>query len=81
MLSRYIGSDGKLTTFPKKQNRKILVLTEIIKKFETENMYTEKEINEVLKSIYDDYAIIRRSLVDYGFLDRNKDGSMYWVKS
>ncbi len=29
---------------------------------------------------YDDNATIRRYLIEYGFLDRSKDCSKYWVK-
>ena len=35
---------------------------------------------EILKRIYEDNATIRRYLIEYGFLDRSKDCSKYWVK-
>lgn len=37
--------------------------------------------NEKLKSIYTDFAIIRRSLIDYGFMKRNQDCTEYWIKA
>ena len=40
----------------------------------------EKDINKILKRIYDDNATIRRYLIEYGFFDRSKDCSKYWVK-
>jgi hypothetical protein len=50
--------------------------------FEAGRDYTEKEVNAVLLErmhpIFKDYAIIRRALYDYGFLDRESDGSRYW---
>jgi hypothetical protein len=43
-------------------------------------MYAEKEINEILKAIYEDYVMLRRYLIEYGFIDRKSDGSEYWLK-
>lgn len=75
------GTNGKLRTFYTKEKNKIIILREIIKKFEFERKYTEKEVNEILKNIYlEDYTLIRRYLIEYGFMDREKDGSFYWVK-
>lgn len=74
------GLEGPLSSFPvKKEKRKIAILRHIVKRFDIGVNYTEKEINEVLKSIYGDYVLIRRYLIEYGFLDREKDGSKYWV--
>ena len=41
--------------------------------------YTEKELNTILVESFDDYVTIRRYLIEYGFLDRKKDGSRYWI--
>jgi hypothetical protein len=81
-LSKYFkhGLDGPLTEFPTREKRKIVVLRHIVKNFELNKKYTEKEINEVLKGIYPDFATIRRSLIEYGFMDRHDDCSLYWVK-
>ena len=52
----------------------------MIKLFEKGKSYTEFEVNEILKPVYDDYVILRRYLVDYGYLDRLDNGTSYWVK-
>ena len=75
------GVEGKLIKFPKKEKQKLGTLRVIVKRFEVGKNYTEKEINEVLKTIYEDYVTLRRYLIEYGFLDRKDDGSAYWVKS
>ncbi|HLU21686.1 DUF2087 domain-containing protein [Lederbergia graminis] len=82
VLSTYFkdGKDGKLDTFPSKEKRKLIVLQNIIQHFKVTKIYTEKEVNEILKQIYDDFVTIRRYLIEYGFMERNKDGSEYWVK-
>lgn len=74
------GLDGPLSEFPKKQKRKAAILRHLIQRFETGREYSEKEINAVLESAYPDYVTLRRYLIDYGLLDREDDGSSYWVK-
>lgn len=83
ILSTYFkeGPNGPLETFPSKEKRKIIVLQHILKRFETNKMYSEKEINNILKSIYSDFVTIRRYLIEYGFMNRSKDCSQYWVKN
>lgn len=81
-LSRYFkeGLDGPLTELPSREKKKIVVLKHIVKNFELNRKYSEKEVNEVLKGIYPDFATVRRYLIEYGFMDRKDDGSLYWVK-
>ena len=70
----------KLHTFPAKEKKKIIVLKKIREQFGNDRKYSEKEVNEILKPIYDDFATIRRALIEYGFMDRTKDRSEYWAK-
>ncbi|MMZ69439.1 hypothetical protein D1872_322810 [compost metagenome] len=51
-----------------------------MKRFDTHKKYTEKEVNGILRTADTDYVTLRRYLIEYGFLDRKDDGSMYWVK-
>ena len=44
--------------------------------FEPGRRYDEREVNVVVGAFFNDYAAIRRSLVDEGFLDR--DHGVYW---
>ncbi|MDM5154293.1 DUF2087 domain-containing protein [Bacillus sp. DX1.1] len=74
------GLDGPLSSFPKKQKRKLVILKHLMKNFDSSQKYTEKEINEILERVYHDYVTLRRYLIEYGFLDRTPDGSKYWVK-
>lgn len=70
----------KLLMFPKKQRLKYLCLVILMDLFEKTHIYSEKDINEILKPVCEDYVMIRRYLIDYGFLMRQNDGSKYWVK-
>ncbi|MCG7408154.1 DUF2087 domain-containing protein [Paenibacillus sp. ACRRX] len=81
-LNQYFpdGWDGRLTGFPKKEKRKIVILRNLAERFERGRLYTEKDINAVLKEAYHDYVTLRRYMIDYGLLDRKEDGSQYWLK-
>lgn len=82
VLKQYFPEElgGGLKEFPKKEKRKIIILKHIIKRFDVDKKYTEKEVNSILEEIYSDYVTIRRYLIEYGFMDRERDGSQYWVK-
>ena len=72
--------DGKLATMPSKQKRKVMVLRHIAEAIPAKTDFSETEINEKLAAFYDDYVMLRRYLIDYGYLERTRDGSRYWVK-
>ena len=74
------GPDGLMIRFPKKENRKIAVMIQVLKRFDPPKRYTQQEVNEVLATASEDYTTLCRVLVDYGFLGRTRDGSEYWVE-
>ncbi|EKD81449.1 MAG: Transcriptional regulator [uncultured bacterium] len=80
-LKKYFpdGLDGRLTTFYIKEKCKLVVLRHIAGRFEPARKYTEKEVNAILKTVFDDYVTIRRYLIEYGFMDRTIDCSSYWL--
>jgi len=63
----------------KRRNQKF-ILKIIAQQFESGIIYTEKQVNEILKPIYADYVTIRRELIDDGYMERKPDCSEYWVK-
>lgn len=69
----------KIKLFPAKEKRKYILLGMMCLLFDKEKKYNEKEVNDILREIYDDYATLRRYLIIYRFLDRTPDGSSYWV--
>ena len=76
VLRRFFGPDGRLTSMPAKQSRKLAVFDLIAQRFVPGVRYTELEVNRELMQLYDDYVSLRRGLVDFGMLDR-ADG-WYW---
>ena len=67
---------GRLELMPAKRSRRLVVLDQVARTFEPGHRYPEREVNDVLRTFWPDYAALRRYLVDEGFLDR-ADG-VYW---
>lgn len=76
-LKAYFDENGALRQIPAREKKKIIVLREIMKNFKPEEAYSEKEVNRVLGRIHSDHATLRRALIEYGFMDRTPDGSVY----
>lgn len=68
-----------LRAFTTKEQYKVVILHKIAEQFERGRFYSEKATAKILKPIYEDYITIRRYLVLYGFMERAKDGSGYWL--
>ncbi|WP_246187923.1 DUF2087 domain-containing protein [Paenibacillus tengchongensis] len=83
IISSYFkqGPDGPLLEFPRKHKRRTAILHQLIKRFVPGREYTEKEVNAILEEANPDYVTLRRYLIDHGLLDREEDGSRYWVRS
>jgi hypothetical protein len=69
----------KLKRFPKKEKRKLVILARIAEQLEPGRTYTEKELNDILVTVFEDYVVLRRYLIEYGFMDRTSDGKEYWL--
>lgn len=77
MEKRFFDEDGMLNVIPKKNKFKIELFNILIDNFDEGVIYSEREVNLILKGFYHDYAILRRYLVDYGFLSRDSYGIEY----
>lgn len=69
ILKKYFpeGTDKPLVKFPPKEKQRLIVLRELASQLQPDRTYGEKELNQALKDFYEDYALIRRYLIDYGF--------------
>lgn len=68
--------DGRLIRFPVAPGKWLVVLRYLVSVFEPGVRYPEPEVNAVLTAFHDDYAQLRRLLVDHGLLTR--EGGRYW---
>ncbi len=66
----------RLTRIPSSHAKRLLVLERLAAEFEPGVRYDEREVNFTLQMFHDDYAALRRYLVDEEFLTR-ADG-VYW---
>ena len=81
-LKNFLDKDNKIKQMSKKRKLQILAMFYLASKFEHKKEYKEKEVNEIINlwHSFNDVALLRRYLYQAGFLDRYKDGSLYWVK-
>lgn len=75
-LRAFVDDDGRLTQMPAKRARRLLLLDWIAQRFEPGRRYPETEVNRELRQVDDDYAALRRYLVEEGFLSR--ENNVYW---
>ena len=65
--------DGpRLRQIPASRKKRVTVLRRLLERFELDRGYSEKEVNELLREAHDDVATLRRELVDYGFMVRDR---------
>jgi len=75
LVARFI-KDGRLVIMPSKRSKLLPVLDHLAQDFEPGRNYPEAKVNEILERYNDDYAALRRYLVDEGFLAR--EAGVYW---
>ncbi|SEB95495.1 hypothetical protein SAMN04489844_1394 [Nocardioides exalbidus] len=63
-------SGGRIERVPAKRKVRAAVLLEVVSRFEPGRDYSEKEVNEVLLGVHEDFAYLRRELVNYHYLER-----------
>lgn len=70
---------GRLRQYPSKEVKLLIVLDWIASAFELGRKYTEAEVNAIIQGFYDDFATLRRDLIDFGYLRRERGGQTYWL--
>lgn len=63
-------TDGRLAQVPAKRKVRVAALLEVLARFEPGRDYAEREVNEVLLQVHEDFAYLRRELVNYRYLER-----------
>jgi len=76
---RDYAPEGHLKQIPTKQRKLIAVLDWISQDFEADRFYTEQEVNQVIERYHEDYARLRREMIGFGYLGRERGGGKYWV--
>ncbi|MGL5439128.1 MAG: DUF2087 domain-containing protein [Filifactoraceae bacterium] len=78
-IKPFLDKDMKLVKIPRKRQKLVFALFYLSQKFEANKLYTEIEINQILKEwhTFNDHVTLRRLLCDMKFLERDKFGKAY----
>lgn len=71
-LARFFKG-ARLETMPAKASDRLAVLTYLAAVFERDRAYTEDEVDRMLARVDDDFATLRRYLVDAHLLKRGRN--------
>ncbi len=64
---------GRLTQIPTQRKKREIVLAKILKEFETDREYDEQEVNEIILRYHEDYCTIRREMIAFGMMTRDRE--------
>lgn len=65
--------DGeRLRQIPAARKKRVIILRRLLERFDPGRDYPEAEVNQILQRAHEDFATLRRELVDYGFMTRDK---------
>ena len=66
---------GRLRSIPVQRRKKLICYQVIAEKFEIGRVYSEKEVNEIISPIWEDYCTVRRDMIGEGIF--NREGGKY----
>jgi ArsR family transcriptional regulator len=81
VLATFLNADGSIRQVPNSRTQAAkfrVVLEYLLAAFEPGAVYSEKEVNSILRRFNEDVSGLRRDLIDAGMLARERDGSKYW---
>lgn len=76
VVKNFTNPDGSLKAIPGQLKKMKAVLNYILPEFEDGKRYQEKEVNQILERFHQDYAQLRRSMIDTGLMKR--ENGIYW---
>ncbi len=68
--------NGRIVDIPAQEKKKQILIRWLAGQIETDRRWTEKEFNALLKAYNEDFATLRRYLVDAGYVAR--ENGIYW---
>lgn len=67
--------DGRIQKIPEAHTKRLVVLQWVLDQLE-DRRYKEREISDILERYFDDYATLRRELINHRLMKR--EGGIYW---
>jgi len=68
--------EGRLRSIPHQWKKRQVILRYLVKQFEWDRRYAEREVNEIISRTHDDFATLRRELIDNRLMARERE--VYW---
>jgi hypothetical protein len=81
VLAACLKPDGSIKHLPSQPARLQIILDYLLEAFTPGVVYTEREVNAIIRRFHEDTAGLRRDMIDRGMLERKSDGSQYWRPS
>jgi hypothetical protein len=75
VISTFMDGE-RIKEMPSRQKKKLVILRWLLEKFESGREYAESEVNEIIKKHHYDYPSLRRYLIDFKLMARDK--GIYW---
>ena len=63
---------GRIRQIPSQQKKWLVILERLAEEFEPDREYAEQQVNQILVEFNEDVATLRRDLVDFGFMERQR---------
>lgn len=76
VLENFVDVAGRLITIPVQRKKRLAVLRWLVEDFQPGRLYAESEVNRVLMRRHQDFASLRRFLVDEELMQRRR--GVYW---
>ena len=77
VLKAHLNPDGSIKQIPAPPKLQV-ILDYLVQFFDFDTIYTEKEVNTIIRRFNEDTAGLRRDLIEAGMMARESDGSKYW---
>ncbi len=67
---------NKIKSIPVQRKKRLVVLEYLLEAFKMDTRYTEREVNIIIADYHDDFATLRRELINERMMAR--EGGIYW---
>lgn len=71
-VGQFFDSDGTLKSIPAQRKKRVAVLEVLLKNFELNRVYDEKEVNEIILRFHSDFCTIRREFIMEKMMSRSE---------
>ena len=78
-IEKFFAKCVRHKVIPKNNFEKQALLLRLVKDFKDGVIYSEQDVNKIIKKYFEDYTTLRRELINFGFMQRNSISGEYWM--